>query len=44
MSEKPENTIAADVESIDAFVIRVEPGMKQAFVTRFGRNDGVEPS
>jgi DNA-directed RNA polymerase specialized sigma24 family protein len=30
------------VESFDAFVIRVEPGLKQAFVARFGRDDGVE--
>lgn len=44
MNEKPESTVTADVESFNAFVTRVEPGLKQAFVARFGRNDGVEAS
>ena len=42
VDEKPKNTVTANVESFDAFVTRVEPGLKQAFVARFGRNDGVE--
>ena len=42
MSEKAENTATEGGESFDAFVSRVEPGLKQAFVARFGRNDGVE--
>ncbi len=41
-SEKPKNTLTANAESFDAFVARVEPALKQAFVARFGRNDGVE--
>ena len=43
MSEKPENTVTEGVESFDVFVRRVEPGLKQAFVARFGRSDGVGP-
>jgi RNA polymerase sigma factor (sigma-70 family) len=42
LSEKAENTVTEGGESFDAFVSRVEPGLKQAFVARFGRNDGVE--
>lgn len=42
MSEKVEDTVAEGGGSFDAFVSRVEPGLKQAFVARFGRDDGVE--
>jgi RNA polymerase sigma factor (sigma-70 family) len=41
-SKRPEHVLTANVESFDAFVARVEPGLKQAFVARFGRNDGIE--
>jgi RNA polymerase sigma factor (sigma-70 family) len=42
VSEKVEDTVAEGGGSFDAFVSRVEPGLKQAFVARFGRDDGVE--
>ena len=42
MSEKRQETVVADFESLDTFVARVEPSLKQAFVARFGRTDGVE--
>jgi len=42
LSEKPERIVLEDVESFDAFVSRVGPGLRRAFVARFGRNDGIE--
>lgn len=42
LSETPETTVTNGIETFDAFVSRVEPGLKQAFVARFGRDDGVE--
>ena len=42
LSEKREKAVVADAEPFDAFVARVEPRLKQAFVARFGRSDGVE--
>ena len=42
LSEKPERIVSEDVDSFDAFVGRVGPDMRRAFVARFGRNDGIE--
>jgi len=36
--------VTVGVESFADFVARVEPGLRQAFVARFGRDDGVEAS
>jgi RNA polymerase sigma-70 factor (ECF subfamily) len=44
LNEKPEKTVTVGIESFGDFVVRVEPGLKQAFVARFGRDDGVEAS
>ena len=44
LSEKPEEKVAVGVESFADFVARVEPGLTQAFVARFGRDDGLEAS
>lgn len=42
LSEKPERIVLEDAESFDAFVSRVGPDLRRAFVARFGRNDGIE--
>jgi RNA polymerase sigma factor (sigma-70 family) len=42
LRDKRQNPVMARVEPFDAFVAMAEPRLKQAFVSRFGRTDGVE--